>query len=547
MSKDNGTAGREGRATAPARMARCACLRNAGGRSSAVAPPGLGIEKDLFMRIGLLPLLLAAALPARAADAQATPAGVRPNILLVLSDDHSAPHVGCYGTPDIRTPNLDRLAAQGIRLDRAYVACPQCVPSRAAIMTGRSPVRIAMTRFSAPLPPDVITYPEILRAQGYFTGVAGRTYHLDGEAGSPEAKAVFDAHGLQTFAKRLDSVRTTGRREEMIAQYREFLDAVPAGKPFFLQLCFSDPHRPLDRDAIPEPHDPAKLRLPAHYPDTPAVRADFARYYDEIARFDGDFGTVMAELEKRGLAGRTLVIFMGDNGASQLRGKGTLYEFGIRVPLILRWPDVVRPGASSDALVSGEDLAPTFLEAAGAPVPKEMTGRSFLKLLRGEPFEGRTHVFAERGAHGAALPTGSNGFDLGRVVVTKRHKLIYNALWQIPYTPVDFNNDAFWKELQEMHASGTLAPEMSRVYFSATRPMFELYDLQADPREFENLAGRKDSAEVEHALKVALQEWMILERDFLPLPIPKTAKAAAKAAGRGEGMNPEACTCAPPR
>jgi len=452
----------------------------------------------------------------------------KPCILLVLSDDHSVPHVGCYDNPDIRTPNLDRFASQGMRLDRAYVACPQCVPSRAAIMTGRSPVRIAMTRFTAPLPADVVTCPEVLKAQGYFTGVAGRTYHLDGEAQTPESKAVFERHDLKTFPKRLDFVRQAGRREDMIAQYREFLEAVPKGKPFFLQLCFSDPHRVHD---APPVHDPAKLRLPAHYPDTPAVRADFARYYDEIARLDGDIGTVLAELETRGLAGKTIVAFMGDNGASQLRGKGTLYEFGIHVPLLVRWPGVTKAGSRSDALISAEDLAPTFLEAAGAPVPKEMTGRSFLKVLRGEPDEGRTYVFSERGAHGSSLPSGSNGFDLARCVVSKRYKLIYNALWQIPYVPVDFNNDAFWKELQAMNAEGRLSPEMSRVYFSPTRPMFELYDLRDDPREFENLAGKKDFAEVEHELKTALQEWMILERDFLPLPIPRGPRPKPKEKG----------------
>src|SRR5262245_50136701 len=126
--------------------------------------------------------LVAAALAAVSwsmpAAAQAQAPG--PNILLVLSDDHSGPHVGCYGNPDIRTPHLDRFASQGIRFNRAYVTCPQCVPSRASIMTGRSPVAIGMTRFSAPLPREIVTFMEVLRARGYFTGVVGRTYHLDG-------------------------------------------------------------------------------------------------------------------------------------------------------------------------------------------------------------------------------------------------------------------------------------------------------------------------------------------------------------------------------
>lgn len=466
--------------------------------------------------------LLLSLATAASIDAAAEPAK-RPNILLILSDDHSAPHVGCYGNPDIRTPNLDRLAAAGIRFDRAYVACPQCVPSRSAIMSGRSPVDTQMTRFTAPLPAEVKVFPEILRAQGYFSGVAGRTYHLDGPGGaraSSELTKVLDKHGLRTFPGRLDFVKTAGQGGQSVDQFREFLDLVPEGKPFVLQLCFNDPHRPLDKDAIKEPHDPSKLTLPAHYPDTRLVREDFARYYDEIARFDANVGQVLAELDRRQLAGNTLVAFMGDNGCSQLRGKGTLYEFGVHVPLIVRWPGHVKGGSATAELISGEDLAPTFLEAAGAAVPREMTGRSFLKSLKGEPSEGRQYVFAERGAHGSGLPTNSANFDLGRCVIGKRYKFIYTALWQIPYHPVDFAGDAFWKELQQMNKDGALSSELSQIYFAPTRPMFELYDLEADPREFHNLYGKEATSAVQAELMNALQEWMILRRDYLPLPIP---------------------------
>jgi arylsulfatase A-like enzyme len=472
--------------------------------------------------------VLLVALPAL--PAAETKAG-KLNILLVLSDDHSAPHVGCYGNAGIKTPNLDQFAAQGLRCDRAYVSCPQCVPSRAAIFTGRSPVAIAMSRFSAPLPRDIKTYPEALRAAGWFTGVAGRTYHMDGAANSPESRAVFDKYKLTTFADRLDYVKTAGGNEPSLAQFRDFLDLKPQNKPFFLQLCSNDPHRPLNTCG-PEKHDPAKIKLPAHYPDTKLVREDFARYYDEIAHFDVFFGEVLAELDKRGLADNTLVAFMGDNGCSQFRGKGTLYEFGIHVPLLVRWPGKIKPGSSTSELISAEDLAPTFLEAAGLPVPAEMTGRSFVKLLRGEPFEGRKYVFAERGAHGSGLPQHSSAFDLGRVVVSPTHKLIYNATWQLPYHPVDFAGDAFWKELEQMHQDGKLDPKLDRLYFSATRPMFELFDLQADPSEFHNLAGTPEAAAVERELKAALHEWMILERDFVPLPIAPEAKGAKQRAAK---------------
>ena len=445
----------------------------------------------------------------------------RPNILVVLSDDQSAAHVGCYGNPDIRTPNLDKLASEGVRFDRAYVACPQCVPSRAAMMTGRSPVAIDMTRFSAPLDREFKVYPELLREAGYFAGVAGRTYHLDGSKTPEETERVFDDRKLRTFADRLDFVKTSGRREDMLDQYREFLDAVPDGKPFVLQLCFSDPHRPYDKKAIDPPHDPKTLTLPSFYPDTPGVRADLADYYDEIARFDGDLGTVLEELSQRGLADRTLVMFMGDNGAAQFRGKGTLYELGIRVPLIVRMPgSPLKPGTVIKDLVSGEDLAPTFLELAGVAVPSSMTGVSFSPMLRGADAKPREYIFAERGAHGSGLPTSSSAFDLGRCVVSDRYKLIYNALWQIPYHPVDFAGQPFWKELEALHEAGKLSPLLDRLYFAPTRPMFEVFDLQADPDELRNLAGTPPAEGVERELKAVLQEWMILQRDYLPLPVP---------------------------
>ena len=451
-------------------------------------------------------------------------AAAPPNVLLVLSDDQSAAHVGCYGNPDVRTPNLDAFAKTAVRFERYYVACPQCVPSRAAVMTGRTPLAIDMTRFSAPLPAEYKVFPEILKEKaGYFAGVAGRTYHLDGSAQPPETKRVFDAHGLATFPKRLDFVKTATTRDQILAQLRQFLDAVPAGKPWVLQLCFSDPHRPYTPGDVPNPVDPAKLTLPVFYPDTKLVREDYAAYYNEINRFDADFGTVLGELDKRGLTGNTMVAVAGDNGSAQFRGKGTLNEFGIRCPLIVRAPG--GKVVASPHLISGEDIAPTVLEAAGVPVPAEMTGRSFLPLLRGEKYTPRDTVFAERGAHGSGLPRNAAAFDIGRCVVTPTHKLIYNVLWQIPYWPVDFAGGAMWEELEAKNKAGTLDPKLAKLYFAPTRPMFEMYDLTLDPSEMNNLAGTPAAAKVEKELKAALQEWMILNRDFAPLPVPPPGKS----------------------
>jgi N-sulfoglucosamine sulfohydrolase len=462
-------------------------------------------------------------------QAVAMGAATRPNILVFLSDDHSFPHVGCYDNPDLHTPNLDRFAAQGMRFDRAYVTASQCVPSRASIMTGRSPVRIGMTRFSAPLPMDIKTFPELLRESGYFTGVAGRGYHLDG-ARTDASSRVFDKHNLQTFSRRLDFVNQVSAErgpeynDQVFAQYREFLDAVPKGKSFFLQLCASDPHRPFDGKGIPSPRDPARLKLPAWFPDVPEVRKDFADYLDEISRLDEVFGQVMVELEQRGLATNTLVIFMGDNGASQLRGKGTLYEFGIHVPLLVRWPGVVKPGSANSELVSGEDIGPTALQAARVSVPSDWTGKNLLPLLNGEVFSGREAIFAERGPHASGLPGSTSSFDLGRAVVTKTHKLIYNALFQLPYTPIDFSGGPAWKATRKAAESGKVPPALVPYYTGKERPLFELYDLTNDPNELNNLAGQPGASAIERKLKSMLHEWMILERDYLPLPINGRAR-----------------------
>ena len=451
-----------------------------------------------------------------------------PNILFVLSDDHSAPHMGCYGDPNVVTPNFDRFAADGVRFNRAYTTAPQCAPSRKSLLTGRSPVALQQTLFTLPLQADAVTFPELLKKEkGYFIGLAGRSHHLDGDR-APVTREIHLEHDLETTPRRFDYCRTAGGNNghelalNALTQYREFLDAIPPGKPFFLQLCFSDPHRDWDDAFHPHRHDPADLKLPAHFPDTPALRRDLAEYYDEIARVDHHFGLVLEELQKRGLTENTLVLFIGDNGASQLRGKGTLYEYGLHVPLLVRWPGVAKP-AVSKALISGEDLAPTMLELAGITPPANMTGRSFLPLLRGGDYTPRRHVFGERGPH-VGLPNGTAPFDQSRVIIGDRCKLIYNALWQLPYQPVDFNGGPAWKSIAAADKAGRLQDTFRRIYLAPTRPMFELYDLENDPSELVNLYDSDQHAAVREELRTALTEWMILERDHLPLPLQQRKK-----------------------
>ncbi len=477
-----------------------------------------------MLRLVLLFVLPLLAATVRGAD--------RPNILFLLSDDHSYPYLGCYGNPDVRTPNLDRLASQGMRFDRMFVGCPQCVPSRATLMTGRSAVAVRMVRFTSALPADVPALPDLLRGgAGYFTGVAGRSYHLDGPATggarpAPEIGGAMDRHGLRTFKNRVDYVEAPGSGGGMTnfgGKLAAFLDKAPKGQPWFFWLGFSDPHHPWSTKGARGAIDPAKLTLPPHLPDLPGVREDLAAYLAEIEHLDTDVQSVIDLLAARGLAEKTLVVFMGDNGMALPHGKGALHDPGIAVPLIVRWPGVVQPGGVTRALVSGEDFAPTLLAAAGVQPPAAMSGVSYLPLLRGEKFTPRKHIFAERGPHGgdgAMKPDIlAATFDLARCVRSDRFKLIYNCTPHQAVAPVDSQGNPGWQAMKAAQAAGKLAAPFVTAYFTTPRATFELYDLEADPGELTNLAGQPKYREIEHALKQALTEKMVLDWDFLPTPL----------------------------
>lgn len=449
-------------------------------------------------------------------------AAERPNILFVLSDDHSYPFLGCYGRTEMKTPSLDRIAAEGMMFRRMFTGAPQCVPSRATIMTGRSPVACRITRFSSPLPRDETTFPEILKSDaGYFVGVCGRSYHLDGSGRAPAAtEAVFEENHMQTFRERFDFVDATGQ-ENVPAKMNEFFDQRPKDKPFFLWVNFSDPHHPWNTGT--NPPDPAKLEVPGYLPDLPGVRGDLSRYEGEIEHCDDDFQRVLDIVKERASLDNTLVIFMGDNGMAFPSGKGSLHDPGLNVPLLAWWPGVVKPGGDTSALISGEDIAPTCLEAAGLQVPQRISGVSFLPLLKGESFpQERTHLFAERGPHGSAsfeLNTAASAVDYSRCVRSARHKLIYNVTPHQRYAPVDSAGDPSWKDIVKAHEEKSLATEFEELWFTSPRPVYELYDLESDPNELHNLYGQKGQEEVTLELKTVLQRKMILDFDYLPLPI----------------------------
>jgi arylsulfatase A-like enzyme len=446
----------------------------------------------------------------------------RPNILLLLSDDHSYPYVSCYGSSNVRTPTLDQLALDGIKFHRYFTAAPQCVPARAALMTGRSAVAARMTRFTATLPRDEVTLPELLRDQaGYYTGTCGRSYHLDGpgDRAGGEVLALLKKHDLRTFSERVDFLKN-GADRDVASLVNEFLEQKPADKPFFMWANFSDPHHVWNAGPQFRP-DPKSLALPPQFPDLPGVREQLADYCAEINRLDLTIANVLDVLKQRGLMDKTLIVFAGDNGAALPHGKGSLYDPGSNTPLIVRWPGSISAGKESKVLISGEDITPTLLEAAGVAPLKKMSGQSFLPLLKGKEFTPRRYLFVERGPHGSApvqVNMKSSGYDLSRAVRSDRYKLIYNCTPWIPYSPVDSASGAAWKQMVAANESGTLAPNLRATYFTSPRPVYEFYDLESDPGELNNLSGDPSVAAVERELRIALVEKMILDVDYLPLP-----------------------------
>jgi arylsulfatase A-like enzyme len=420
-----------------------------------------------------------------------------PNIIFLISDDHSYPDLGCNGNPAIRTPNLDRLAGEGMRFTHGFVASPQCSPNRSAILTGRSPHAITTSRLHAPMPESQQTALEHLKERGYHVG-AFRKVH----------------QGVK-FDRRWDFY---GNDKQ---SFRSFFEAAPKDKPFFLHVGFIDPHRPYKPGAFLPAHDPAAVQVPGWLPDTPAIRRDLADYYDEIARMDAECGEIMKLLEERGLADNTLVVFTGDNGMPfPPRAKGTLYDAGIRVPLLARWPGKVKAGSVSDELVSHVDFLPTWMEAAGLRSPAAIEGRSFLGALLDKTYPVRDEIFAERNWH--------DNFDLQRCVRTKTHKLIFNGLPHLPYRPsADLADSLTWPSYLKLAKLGKLS-ERHQAALAPQRPMLELYDLRSDPEEWRNLAEDPQNAGVRQDLLKRLSAWMDRTNDFLPPPFREFPPGSGK-------------------
>jgi N-sulfoglucosamine sulfohydrolase len=412
--------------------------------------------------------------------------------------------LGCYGVATVRTPHLDALAAAGVRFERAFCTSPGCSPSRAALATGRYPhvngvMGLAHDGFGWDLNPDEQHIAGLLAGHGYQT-------HL---------------FGLQHVTMRIerlgfDRVHRRGLGPEVAEDVEAALAAGPFAKPLYLEINLEEPHRPYDQGGV-QPDTSAGVTVPPWLPDTEAAREEVAALQGAVHTADTAIGRILAAIDAAGLAATTLVVFTADHGLAMPRAKCTLYDAGIGVALIVRWPaGGLRAGSTASALISNVDVFPTLLEATGVPGPRHVHGRSFLPLVRGDAYVPRDEVYAEKTFH--------SYYDPMRAIRTDRYKLIRNfETCFLVEVPGDVQLGAIYRtELQR--------------YVPATHPDVEMYDLVADPDEQRNLAGLPETAEIERALDARLWQWMDETGDpLLNGPVPSPAYRRAMATGRSHG------------
>ncbi|MEM1121610.1 MAG: sulfatase-like hydrolase/transferase [Bacteroidota bacterium] len=405
-----------------------------------------------------------------------------PNFLILIADDLGWKDVGCYGNKKIATPNIDRLAVEGVLFENAFLTVPQCSPSRISILSGKYPHATGAEDLHIPMPDSLNILPHYLQQKNYFSGLLKKS-HL-GPYGDDQ---------FQFLHSDLD-------------QFATFLTAANE-RPFFCWVGFSDPHRPYEANIIDQPKSSANVDVPPYLVDNAATRADLADYYNEIRRMDAQIGQYLALLEERDQLGNTVIIFLSDNGAPFPRAKGTLYDAGIKTPLIVRGPTI--PSAERRRqLISSVDIAPTILEMLGLAIPANMQGQSFLPLLFDDHATIRSQIFAERNWH--------NTDEHQRAIRTERFKLIENSyVDSIAGVASDIGESPSWRALLKRQQNNTLS-SAQRLIFQQPRPIYELYDLANDPEEFTNLAAHPDFAEQKKQLINRLGQWKRRTHDFSP-------------------------------
>lgn len=409
---------------------------------------------------------------------------MRPNILLITADDMNYNTIGCFGCPvDDISPNLDKLATEGMCFDHAHVTIAVCQPSRQSIMTGLYPHRNGALGFE-PIRDNVPTLTQILQENGYYNGIIGKVEHLQ-----PENKFCWD------YSRDMFNFENLHGRSPYI-YYRDstvfFQEARKEEKPFFLMVNSHDPHRPFagSEDELTRfygynthasrHYKPEEVFVPGFLPDLPDIRKELAQYYSSVHRCDETVGEVLKSLKEAGYADNTMVIFLSDNGMAFPFAKANCYLNSTKTPLIVRWPDVVTPNSRNNTdYIAGIDFTPTVLEAAGLSDLMECDGRSYLDILKGQKQDEREVVFTQFNTTHA-----KNAYPM-RCVQNKDFGYIFNA-WadgETFYT----NESKTGLTYNAMKVSTDNQEILERIRFLDYRCYEEFYDFSKDPEALNNL------------------------------------------------------------
>jgi arylsulfatase A-like enzyme len=420
----------------------------------------------------------------------------RPNILWILAED-IGPQLSCYGEALVQTPNLDRLASQGARYSHAFTTAPVCSASRSALATGMYQTAIGAhnhrTFDKKPLEAPVRHFAHYLRDAGYYTVLCA----------PPQGKRASAGAGTGSWGMPKTDYNFLVDKPFEGSNWKDR----PAGKPFFAQLTIQESHKgigwPLGRKLTPT-IDPAKVKLAPYWPDHPVARDEYANYLEAIQLMDRYVGEVMTRLEEEGLADNTLVFFQGDNGQCTFRCKQFLYDGGIHVPLLVRWPGRVKAGELREEFVSTIDVTAAALAAAGLAVPAHFHGRNFLDPNTPR----RERIYAARDRCDIAT-------ERMRCVRDRQFKYIKNYLPAIPYqqsNPYKEKEYPTWNLLKQLKAEGKL--NATQALFAADRkPIEELFDLAADPHEVNNLALEPKYEARLLAMRKLVDDWVVETKD----------------------------------
>ena len=396
----------------------------------------------------------------------------RPNILWITIEDWS-PDLSCYGTKGIDTPNVDKLAAEGIRYERAFTTSPVCSTSRSAMMTGFHQNFIGAhqhrTSDKQPLPHGIRPIPHLMADAGYYTVLMSR---------------------------KTDCNFLPDKKEELFMDVKDWKNRRP-NQPFFARITFGGTHRSWKRD--PErPIDIEDVELPPYYPDTPFIRRDWANGLEQMQLVDREVGDILKRLDEEGLADNTIVFFIADHGRCHIRGKQFLYDEGTRIPMIMRWPGKVKPGQVDDDLVLSIDICATILDAAGVTPPVPLHGNS----LFSDEVKNRRYTFASRDKM-------DDTHDAMRSIRSKDFKLILNLMPERAYCQFSYYKESAYPPLAELNVlnlEGKLTPEQAS-FMSPIKPSIELFDLRTDPHEVHNVADDPKYADVKTKLLEELEQW----------------------------------------